>query len=84
MLLGILGKPESLITFVTDRPGHDRRYAMNIERISSAVGWRPSVSFAEGMRRTVEWYVSNPTWWQRVKSEAYRSSRELYLVTEPA
>ena len=80
-LLEILGKPESLITYVSDRLGHDRRYAMDIGRISSTVGWRPSVTFAEGLRRTVKWYLSNELWWRRVQSEAYRVSRELYLAS---
>jgi dTDP-glucose 4,6-dehydratase len=79
LILESLGKPDSLITFVTDRPGHDRRYAMDIERISSRLGWRPSVSFAEGLQRTVEWYLSNDRWWRRVQTEAYRTSEALYL-----
>jgi dTDP-glucose 4,6-dehydratase len=80
-LLGILGKPESLIKFVNDRPGHDQRYAMDISRISSTIGWRPSVTFAEGLRKTVAWYLANEAWWRTVQNEAYRASRELYLAT---
>jgi len=79
LLLQLLGKPESLITFVKDRPGHDRRYAMDISRISSSLGWRPSVTLREGLRRTVEWYLANEPWWRRVQSEAYRASHALYL-----
>jgi dTDP-glucose 4,6-dehydratase len=77
-LLRLLGKPESLITFVADRPGHDRRYAMDISRISSTLGWRPSVSFADGLRRTIDWYKANESWWKRIQNEAYRASHALY------
>ena len=80
LLLQLLGKPESLITFVRDRPGHDRRYAMDITRISSTIGWRPSVSFTQGLRHTVDWYLRNGPWWRRVQNEAYRTSQALYLA----
>jgi dTDP-glucose 4,6-dehydratase len=83
-LLALLGKPESLITFVNDRLGHDRRYAMNIERISSRLGWRPSVTFEEGLQRTVDWYLAHERWWRRVQSEAYRASHALYFATSRA
>jgi dTDP-glucose 4,6-dehydratase len=83
LLLQMLNKPESLISFVVDRPGHDHRYAMDITRISSTLGWHPTVSFAEGLRRTVDWYVANESWWRRVQSEAYRASHALYLAPEP-
>jgi len=53
---------ESLIEFVTDRPGHDRRYAMDITKIRGELGWRPSVSLADGLRRTIEWYIENEGW----------------------
>ncbi|WP_299361057.1 dTDP-glucose 4,6-dehydratase [uncultured Paracoccus sp.] len=55
---------ERLITFVTDRPGHDRRYAIDPTRIRTELGWRPSVTLEQGLRRTVEWYLANPDWWQ--------------------
>ena len=55
---------ERLITFVTDRPGHDRRYAIDPTRIRDELGWRPSVTVEEGLRRTVEWYLANRDWWQ--------------------
>ncbi|TYP68496.1 dTDP-glucose 4,6-dehydratase [Stutzerimonas stutzeri] len=59
------GAPHSdLITFVTDRPGHDRRYAIDPTRIRTELGWRPSVTVEEGLRRTVEWYLANRDWWQ--------------------
>ncbi|ARJ68852.1 dTDP-glucose 4,6-dehydratase [Paracoccus contaminans] len=55
---------ERLITFVTDRPGHDRRYAIDPARIRTELGWRPSVTLEEGLRRTVEWYLANEDWWR--------------------
>lgn len=63
---------ESLITFVKDRPGHDRRYAMDAARIARELGWRPRQTFAEGIRRTVEWYLDNLDWVQGVKTGAYQ------------
>lgn len=71
-ILQVLGKPESLITFVKDRPGHDWRYALSTTKIEAEVGWRPTVSFSEGLTRTVNWYLQNETWWRRVKSGEYR------------
>ena len=71
-ILRILGKPESLITFVTDRPGHDYRYAIDSTRIQHELGWRPSVAFEEGLERTVRWYLDHPEWLNRVTSGAYR------------
>jgi dTDP-glucose 4,6-dehydratase len=59
---------EKLITFVTDRPGHDRRYAIDPTRIRTELGWRPSVTVEEGLRRTVEWYLAHEDWWQPLLS----------------
>ena len=78
-LLRLLGKPESLIRLVTDRSGHDRRYAMNIRKLSSELGWRPRHSFDEGLAETARWYMDHRRWWERVLSEAYRASNVLYL-----
>ena len=61
-LLGILGKPESLIEHVADRPGHDRRYAIDFSRASTELGWRPSVRLERGLRETVAWYEANRAW----------------------
>jgi len=55
---------DRLITFVTDRPGHDARYAIDPARIRAELGWRPSVTLEEGMRRTVRWYLDNEAWWR--------------------
>jgi dTDP-glucose 4,6-dehydratase len=63
---------ERLITFVKDRPGHDRRYAIDCSKIKRELGWTPSLSFAEGLQRTADWYVGNPDWIARVRSGAYR------------
>jgi dTDP-glucose 4,6-dehydratase len=61
-----------LITFVKDRPGHDRRYAIDFSRIKRELGWKPSVTFKEGLRRTVAWYFANPGWVHNVKTGAYK------------
>ena len=60
------------ITFVKDRPGHDRRYAMTTDKIDRELGWRPRESFRTGLRRTVEWYLSEPNWVANVRNGAYR------------
>ncbi|MCL0048430.1 dTDP-glucose 4,6-dehydratase [Dehalococcoidia bacterium] len=70
-ILAIMGKPRSLITFVADRPGHDRRYALETSKIERELGWRPAILLGEGLRRTVQWYIQNQSWWQRVKSGEY-------------
>ncbi len=69
-LLGLLNKPESRISFVTDRLGHDRRYAMNIRWIEQRLGWRPRRGFEEGLRDTVAWYVANEQWWRPIQARA--------------
>jgi len=61
-----------LITYVTDRPGHDRRYAMNISKIESELGWRPKETFETGIRKTIQWYLENPAWTQSVLTGNYR------------
>jgi dTDP-glucose 4,6-dehydratase len=70
-LLDILGKPHSLMTFVTDRPGHDRRYALSASKIRRELGWKPKVSIYAGLRKTVQWYIENEAWWCRIKSGEY-------------
>ncbi len=64
-----------LIEFVQDRPGHDRRYAINAHRIQSELGWAPQMTFEEGIKATVAWYLDNPTWWQRIQDGRYRQQR---------
>ena len=80
-ILRLVGRPESLITYVKDRLGHDRRYAIDISRIRTELGWSPSHSFSTGLEATVAWYIANEPWWRRVQSEAYRTSQSLYLDT---
>jgi dTDP-glucose 4,6-dehydratase len=62
----------SLITFVKDRPGHDKRYAMDFSKIALQLGWAPSETFESGLRKTVAWYIDNPEWVAHVTSGAYR------------
>jgi dTDP-glucose 4,6-dehydratase len=71
-ILAATGKPESLMETVTDRPGHDRRYALSSEKVMRETGWRPQVSFEEGLAATIEWYRQNSGWVPRVKSGEYQ------------
>lgn len=66
---------EKLITFVTDRPGHDRRYAIDASKIGRELGWRPAETFASGLRKTVEWYLGNRAWCEAVQQRGYRRER---------
>jgi dTDP-glucose 4,6-dehydratase len=71
-ILAELGKSEDLIRYVEDRPGHDRRYAINSGPIQADLGWRPQHSFEDGLASTVHWYLEHREWWERVRSGAYR------------
>jgi dTDP-glucose 4,6-dehydratase len=75
-VLALTGKPESLIQYVTDRPGHDRRYALSSEKLMGETGWRPVMEFETGLARTIEWYRSHATWVARVRSGEYRTYYE--------
>jgi dTDP-glucose 4,6-dehydratase len=70
-ILTRLSKPESLIRYVTDRPGHDRRYAMDASKLKKELGWEPSIGFEDGMNQTVQWYLEHDAWWQRIKTGEY-------------
>jgi len=70
-ILQLLGKPESLIKHVKDRPGHDRRYAMDVSKIK-ALGWQSHHTFDEALEETVKWYVENEWWWRKIKSGAFK------------
>jgi dTDP-glucose 4,6-dehydratase len=70
-----IGRRESLITFVTDRPGHDLRYAIDPTRISTELGWQPHETFETGLRKTVEWYLTNRPWWQHIRRSVYGGER---------
>jgi dTDP-glucose 4,6-dehydratase len=74
-IIELTGRDESLIEFVTDRPGHDRRYSLSSEKLEG-LGWRPQVRFEEGLARTVEWYRENEWWWEPIRSGAYREYYE--------
>jgi len=79
MLLKLLDKPESLIQFVKDRPGHDRRYAMGSAKIRKELGWEAEYKFDEALRLTVDWYLANRPWWERVRSGEYQKYyRKIY------
>jgi dTDP-glucose 4,6-dehydratase len=66
---------KQLITFVTDRPGHDVRYAIDASKIERELGWKPAETFETGLRKTVEWYLANETWWKRVQDGSYQGQR---------
>jgi dTDP-glucose 4,6-dehydratase len=70
-----VGPRERLITFVADRPGHDLRYAIDARKLRDELGWAPQESFESGLRKTVEWYLTNRPWWERIRSKVYRGER---------
>ncbi|HSW40202.1 MAG TPA: dTDP-glucose 4,6-dehydratase [Acidobacteriota bacterium] len=76
LILKMLNKSESLITYVEDRPGHDRRYAIDASKLENELNWRPSTAFDDGLRRTIEWYRSNSGWVGRVRSGEYQNYYE--------
>ena len=79
-LLELLDKPQSLIQFVTDRPAHDRRYALDCARITTELGWKPAYSFEKALSATVDWYLKNESWWRSIKSGEYsRYYKKMYL-----
>jgi dTDP-glucose 4,6-dehydratase len=71
-VLEVLGKPHSLLRFVKDRPGHDRRYAIDPSLVETELGWRPRETWESGLRKTINWYRTNSAWLERVRSGAYR------------
>lgn len=75
-ILRQLGKPESLITYVEDRPGHDRRYAIDPAKIIRELGWKPKYNFDSGIKATIEWYLSHRDWWNRILSGEYQAYYE--------
>jgi dTDP-glucose 4,6-dehydratase len=75
------GSYERLITFVRDRPGHDRRYAIDNRKIATELGWAPVETLESGLRRTVTWYLENSRWIERVRSGAYREWVAQHYVT---
>ncbi len=83
-LLHTLNKPEDLIEFVIDRPGHDRRYALDSTKIARELGWSPSIGLEEGLDRTVEWYCTHSEWVKKTRSGEYRSYYEKYYQNRRA
>jgi dTDP-glucose 4,6-dehydratase len=77
-LLRLTGKPETLLSYVADRPGHDRRYALDSAKIQSELGWRPEISLEDGIRQTIEWYQDNGKWLSDVRAGEYLSYYEKY------
>ena len=75
-ILGLLGKPESLITYVTDRKGHDMRYAIDPAYIHQELGWLPETRFEDGIQKTVRWYLDNRSWWENIVNGEYQSYYE--------
>jgi dTDP-glucose 4,6-dehydratase len=83
-LLRVIGKPESLLSFVKDRPGHDRRYALHWYKIERELGWKPMVSLYDGLRQTIDWYKTNWKWVAGVRDEEHLSYYEKYYVDRDA
>ncbi|HXZ36334.1 MAG TPA: dTDP-glucose 4,6-dehydratase [Thermodesulfobacteriota bacterium] len=71
-ILRILKKPKTLLRYVADRPGHDRRYGIEFSKLKGELGWSPSISLEEGLAQTIRWYLDREEWWRRIKSGAYR------------
>ncbi|MFW5442230.1 dTDP-glucose 4,6-dehydratase [Aerococcus urinaeequi] len=79
LICNALDKPESLIKYITDRKGHDRRYAIDPTKIHAELGWLPKTSFEEGIQKTIQWYLDNEDWWQDIVSGEYRNYyKEMY------
>lgn len=77
-ILDLTGKPESLVSYVQDRPGHDRRYALDCKKITTELGWSPAISLEDGLRRTIDWYKNYGNWLAAVRSREYLSYYEKY------
>jgi dTDP-glucose 4,6-dehydratase len=92
-LLRVMGKPETLLSYVQDRPGHDRRYALKCEKAMTELGWKPAISLEQGLDQTIDWYRENVDWLAEVRGGEYRTYYEkyydkrdssLYALTESA
>ena len=75
------GSYKDLISFVDDRPGHDKRYAVNSTKIQKTLNWKPQESFSSGIKKTIEWYINNEEWWRKIQNNNYRQQR-LGLITK--
>ena len=76
LIINTLGKSESLIKYVKDRPGHDRRYAIDNTKITNELGWEPSYTFEQGIKETIQWYLENPEWIDNIISGEYANYYE--------
>jgi dTDP-glucose 4,6-dehydratase len=83
-LLKAMGKPETLLTYVKDRPGHDRRYALDCKKIAAELDWQPQITLADGLRQTVDWYKTNTAWVAGVRGGEYRSYYHKYYENRDA
>jgi dTDP-glucose 4,6-dehydratase len=79
-LLQLMGKPETLLSYVQDRPGHDRRYALNCEKIQGELGWKAAIPLEDGLQRTIDWYKTHENWVAGVRDGEYRSYYEKFYV----
>ena len=77
-LLRVTEKPVTLLSYVQDRPGHDRRYALNCEKVKRELGWKPVIPLDEGLRQTIDWYRENTDWMAGVRGGDYRTYYEKY------
>ena len=77
-LLRLMNKPESLLSYVQDRPGHDRRYALTYRKMETELGWKPAITLDDGLRRTIEWYKNNKKWLDDIRAGEYRLYYEKY------
>lgn len=68
-ILNVLGKPQSLKTYVPDRPGHDSRYLLNSKKIHNELGWKPTIPFEQGLKQTIQWYIENRDWWEMIQKK---------------
>ena len=75
-LVNFLAKPRSLIRYVKDRPGHDRRYALDNTKMRKEIGWKAAITLEKGLRGTVEWYQNHRAWWEKAKGDPYRAHYE--------
>ena len=69
-ILSIMNKPNDMIEYVKDRPGHDYRYSMNASKIKKELGWSPEIKFEEGLTSTIQWYINNKNWWKDISEES--------------
>lgn len=81
LILSHLKKSEELIQYVKDRPGHDRRYAIDSSKIQSELGWTPSFTFENAITDTIDWYLKNENWWKRIISGEYQKYYEMQYLT---